>query len=140
MWTVSNSVGKLVEARLKSTDSDALAACLDAIAQTVARAPCAVVGILDLSQVRVFGREDAELILALMRKDNPRVERTAIVTNADALLAMQMDRLVRAAGLPHRRVFRVATRALSWLAEVLSPEERARAHAFMGVQPTGAPQ
>jgi hypothetical protein len=131
MWTVANSVGKLVEARLTATDSDAVAACLGAIAQMVARAPRPVAGILDLSQVRVFGREDAELLVTVMRGDNPRVERTAIIVNADALFAMQMERLVRAAASPRRQVFRAAAHALGWLAEVLSPEEAARARAFI---------
>jgi hypothetical protein len=131
MWTVKNSVGKLVEARLTTTDSQAVAACLAAIAQTVASAPRAVVGILDLSEVRVFGREDAELLVSVMREDNPRVERTAIVVNADALFAMQMDRLVRAAALPRRQVFRAAAPAITWLAEVLNSEEIASARAFM---------
>ena len=133
MWTVSNSVGRLVEARLTTTDSNALASCLTAIARTVADAACPVVGILDLSQVRVFGREDADLMVAVMRGDNPRVERTAIVTNADTLLRMQMDRLVRAAALPRRRVFRASAPALDWLEEVLSSEERARARAFLAL-------
>src|SRR5450432_1847801 len=118
MWTVANSVGRLVEARLTTTDSDALAACLGSIAQTVANASSPVVGILDLTQLRVLGRDDAELLVAVMRRDNPRVERTAIVVNADALFGMQMERLVRAAASARRQVFRVPAQALGWLAEV----------------------
>jgi hypothetical protein len=131
MWTVKNSVGNLVEARLTTLDSDAVAACLGAIAQMVARAPRPVVGILDLSRVRVFAPADADLILSVMRGDNGRVERTAIVVNGDPLFNMQMGRLVRAASLPQRRGFRMATQAIGWLAEVLSPEELARARAFV---------
>ncbi len=131
MWTVQNSVGRLVEARLTTTDSNSAAACLAAIAQLVASAPFRVVGLLDVSRVRVFGREDAELFVAVMREDNPRVERTAILINGDALVGMQMERLVRAAALPRRQVFRAAGPAIAWLAEVLSPEEVARARAFM---------
>ncbi len=120
-----------MEARLTTTDSNAVAACLGAIGHLVASAPLRVVGLLDLSQVRVFGREDAELLVSVMREDNPRVERTAIVVNSDPLLEMQMARLVRAAALPRRQVFRVVGPAITWLAEVLTPEEVARARAFM---------
>ncbi|HWZ89675.1 MAG TPA: hypothetical protein VNW92_12515 [Polyangiaceae bacterium] len=131
MWTVVNSVGKLVEARLTSADSGEVGACLAEIAKLVAIAPRPVVGILDMSQVRVLGREDADRFVTVMRGDNPRVERTAIVVNADQLLGLQMERLVRAAALPRRQVFRLATPAVAWLAEVLSFEEVARARAFM---------
>jgi hypothetical protein len=131
MWTVASSVGKLVEARLTSADSRAVAACLSAIADTVAKAPCPVVGLLDMTQVRVLGQEEAQLLLSVMRGDNARVQRTAIVINADPLFGMQMERLVRAAGLPQRQVFRVPARAVGWLAEVLSAEETARARAFI---------
>jgi hypothetical protein len=131
MWTVVNSVGKLVEARLTSADSGEVGECLAAIAKLVALAPSPVVGILDMSQVRVLGREDADRFVAVMRGDNPRVERTAIVVNADQLLGLQMERLVRAAALPRRQVFRSAAPAVAWLAEVLSFEEVARARAFM---------
>jgi hypothetical protein len=121
----------LVEARLTTTDESAAAACLAAIAQLVASAPFRVVGLLDISRVRVFGREDAELLVAVMREDNPRVERTAILINGEALFGMQMERLVRAAALPRRQVFRAAGPAIAWLAEILNREEVARARAFM---------
>lgn len=130
-WTVASSVGKLVEARLTATESEAVAAFLAAITEAVANAKEPVVGILDLTEVRVFGQADAERLVAVMRKDNPRVERTAIIVNGDRLLTMQMQRLVRAAAWPCRQVFRDATRAIAWLGEVLGPEEVARAHAFM---------
>jgi len=120
-----------VEARLTTTDSAATLACLSAIAQTVADSPCPVVGILDLSHVRVFGPEDAQHMLGVMRGHNPRVERTAILVNGDALFGMQMERLVRAAAARNRQVFRFGSHAVAWLSEVLSPEETARAKSFL---------
>jgi hypothetical protein len=131
MWTVVNSVGRLIEARLTTTDSAAIFACLSAIAHAVANSPCPVVGILDLSQVRVFGPEDAEHMVTVMRGHNPRVERTAILVNGDALFGMQMERLVRAAAARNRQVFRFGSQAVAWLSEVLSPEELARARSFI---------
>lgn len=131
MWTVASSVGKLVEARLTSADSHAVTAFLGAIAETVVNAPRPLVGLLDMTPVRVLAQEEAQLLLSVMRVDSTRVQRTAIVINADALLGMQMERLVRASGLPQRQVFRVAARAIGWLAEVLTPEETARARAFI---------
>ena len=131
MWSVKNSVGNLVEARLNTMDSEAIAACLSAIVQLVAVAPAPVVGILDLSRVRVFGREDANQFVSVMREDNPRVKRTAIIVNGDPLFGMQMQRLVRAATSPRRQVFRMPSQALGWLAEVLGDAEIARLRAFI---------
>jgi len=131
MWTVRNSVGKLVEARLSTVNAEALTECLAAIAQAVAAIHQPVVGVFDLARVRVLGREEADLLVNVMRGDNPRVERTAIVVRGDALLEMQMDRLVRAAAMPRRQVFRFNQDALIWLSECLSATELARARAFL---------
>ena len=131
MWTVRNTVGKLVEARLTTGDEAAVVECLLAISHLVARAEVPVVGIFDLARVRVLGKETQEHLLGVMRGDNPRVERTAIVVRSDALLEMQMDRLIRAASMPHRQVFRARNEALLWLAECLSATELARARAFL---------
>jgi hypothetical protein len=130
MWSVSHTVGKLVEARLTCADGAEVAACLRAIAGTVARAPSAVVGVLDLSGQRVLARTEADLFLSVMREDNPRVTRTAIIVNGDALLEMQIERLVRAAALPERAVFRAKAPALHWVCQALSATEAARARAF----------
>ena len=131
MWTVRNSVGKLVEARLSTVNAAALAECLAAIAQAVSTIQQPVVGVFDLARVRVLGRDEADLLVNVMRGDNPRVERTAIVVRGDTLLEMQMDRLVRAAAMPRRQVFRAHQDALHWLSECLSTSELARARAFL---------
>ena len=131
MWTVQRVVGKLVEARLTKGDSNEVVACLTAIADTVVRAPGPVVGLFDLSQIQVLGRAEAKMLLDVMRQDNPRVERTAILVHGDALLEMQMERLVRAAALPTRQVFRLAGHAVYWLSPSLSPQELARVQLFL---------
>jgi hypothetical protein len=130
MWTVRQTVGKLVEARITRADSAEVCACLTAIASTVARAPVAVVGVLDVSELSVLARAEAELFLGVMRDNNPRVTRTAIVLSGDVLLEMQIERLVRAAALPTRSVFRDKAAALRWLCQALSATEAARARAF----------
>jgi len=131
MWTVKHTVGRLVEARFASVEAGALTECLTAIADTVARAPQRVIGIFDLARARVLSKEETELLVNVMRVDNPHVERTAIIVTGDALLEKQMERLVRAAGLPYRRVFRLRNEALYWLSECLSTVELAQARSFL---------
>jgi hypothetical protein len=135
MWTVTQTVGKLVEARLRRADSAEITACLNAIASTVARAPGAVAGVLELSHESVLARADAELFLSVMREVNPRVARSAILVTGDALLEMQIERLVRTAGCSQRGVFRAPDRALRWLSEALSATETARARDFFAESP-----
>jgi hypothetical protein len=133
MWTVQNVVGRLVEARLTKGDTNEVTACLTTIADTVASATQPVVGLFDVSQIQVLGRAEAELLLKVMRDDNPKVERTAILVHGDALLEMQIERLIRAAALPTRQAFRLAGHAVRWLSPVLSPTELARLQLFLGV-------
>ena len=133
MWTVQNVVGRLVEARLTNGDPDEVTACLTAIADTVARAEQPVVGLFDVSQIQVLGRAEADIFLKVMREDNQRVERTAILVHGDALLEMQIERLIRAAALPIRQAFRLAGHAVRWLGPSLSPAELARVQLFLGV-------
>jgi hypothetical protein len=133
MWTVRNDVGRLVEARLTTGDSSEVAACLSAIVDIVVRAEQPVIGLFDVSQIRVLGRAEADLLLKVMREDNPRVERTAILVHGDALLEMQIERLIRAAASPNRRAFRLAGHAVRWLSPSLGPTELARLRLFLRV-------
>jgi hypothetical protein len=98
----------------------------------VARSKHPVLGFLDLSQIQVLGRAEADLLLKVMREDNPKVERTAILVHGDALLEMQIERLIRAAALPNREVFRLAGSAVLWLRPNLTPAELASLQAFTG--------
>jgi hypothetical protein len=133
MWTVQNDVGRLVEARLTTGDSNEVAACLSAIRDIVTRSERPVVGLFDVSQIRVLGRAEADLLLKVMREDNPRVLRTAILVQGDALLEMQIERLIRTAGSPNRQAFRLAGHAVRWLSASLGPTELARLQLFLGV-------
>jgi len=108
-------------------------ACLSAIGELVARSKHPVVGFLDLTQIQVLGRAEADLLLKVMREDNPKVERTAILVHGDALLEMQIERLIRAAASPNREAFRMAGSAVRWLRPSLSPAELASLQSFVGV-------
>ena len=132
MWTVQTVVGRLVEARLTSSDPSEVQPCLGAIAELVARSQAPVVGFLDLSQIQVLGRAEADLFLKVMRADNPKVERTAILVHGDALLEMQIERLIRAAASPNREAFRLVGPAVRWLRKSLSPAELASLQSFIG--------
>jgi hypothetical protein len=132
MWTVQKLAGRLIEARMTKGDPEEVTACLTAIADAVASSHVPVVGLLDLSQIQVLGRAEADLLLKVMREDNPKVERTAILVHGDALLEMQVERLIRAASWPHRKTFRLAGQAMRWLAATLSPAESASLQRFLG--------
>ena len=67
-----------------------------------------------------------------MRTDNPRVERNGVLGSEDALLTLQVQRLlVEAGGQDRRKVFTRATALLTWLSEVLEEPERARLGVFL---------
>jgi len=131
MWSVENSVGRLIEAQLVPLlGPSEMREFVTAVADTVALAGRPIVGITDMSRVRVFAPADADLLIDVMRRDNPLVERAAIIINGDALLGMQIERLVREAQSPSRRVFCFAAQAANWVAECLAPEEAERARRF----------
>jgi len=127
MWTVKNSVGRLVEAEITRLGPGEMQAFVAGIVAAVDHSSLPVVGIMDMSRVRVFAPEDATLLLEVMRRDNPRVERTAIIINGEVLFTMQMERLLLHSGSRARRLFKSLDDAISWLNEVFTPEEAARA-------------
>ena len=100
------------------------------IRQILLRLPRPAIFCSDLRTVQVFGPDVAERITAMLKSDNPRVERSAVVIGAGSVLGMQMERMFREAGNPGRRVFRTVEAIVAWLDEGLTPAERkdVRAH------------
>ena len=80
--------------------------------------------------------EASERALEMLTRNNPRVERSAILTAENSPVAvLQFLRLVRASGHPQRRLFSETNEMTTWLAEVLSPAEGARLWEFLSVGP-----
>jgi hypothetical protein len=80
----------------------------------------------------VFAPDVAEKFCALLVAANPRVERSAILLDAEqAVAALQIERTVKQAGTSSRRAFRVVAELEAWLGEVLDADEKKRLHAFL---------
>jgi hypothetical protein len=132
-FTVDIRAGRLVEARVRglSTRDDADAYGL-AVAAAAQRAPAQPVLLADHRAVRVYPQPAADRLVELFRPNNTRYARIAVVVSPlNAILRMQLERLVREARSDHRRVCTDAETALDHLASSLDPRELARARAFL---------
>lgn len=104
---------------------------LAAIGKLLQDVPGRVVTCMDLRASLILAPEAADQLIALMRKDNPRIERTAMLLSDNALLGLQVARMIREAGNPNRRTFHDVESAVHWLDEVLSPAESISLRAFL---------
>ncbi len=130
--TVENTVGRLCVARFVPpfdvTEADQLARDIRAILDRLARP---AIFCNDTRRVRVFPPDVSDRITAMLRSDNPRVERSAVVIGASSVFGLQIERMFREAGNPGRRVFRSVATILAWLDETLTPAEGARMRSFL---------
>jgi len=69
----------------------------------------------DCTEMKIITPDGAEELVALMRKDNPRVEKSAFVA-AQGTAALQLTRMFREVnGGDRRRLFQTRDDALQWL-------------------------
>ena len=86
----------------------------------------------DLRGLRVVDPEVVDMVTGFMGMDNPYVERNAfLVAESSALLQIQSERMIKQTGASSRRAFRHRNEAEAWMAEVLTPVERARMRLFL---------
>jgi hypothetical protein len=133
MHLVANPVGRLVTFRIVApvSDENGAQASLDLRGHIVAN-PAPVVVVSDLCSARTFAPETTQRFLALMKSDNPKIFRSALLLDADAAtLAMQINRMLKEAGNPARRAFFAAHELVQWLEPDLSVEERVALRAFL---------
>lgn len=129
-------VGRLVEVRAEAgyrspAEVDAIFA---EIGKQVATVPESqkIVFVVDWRRCPVMSSDAAARMLPAIVSTNPRVERSATIASKNSPTAvMQFLRLVRESHHPDRRLFYDEAALESWLAEILSPEESARLHAFL---------
>jgi hypothetical protein len=135
MMRVEMRVGRLLEVRASlPIQLEEIPALTESIAAIFRRAPARVVAILDARTYGLEPPEATEHFIETMKRDNARVERSAFVVEPhQSLLALQLDRMIRDAGNPDRRLFRGALAATAFLRPVLSAEESARLDAFLAV-------
>ncbi len=134
MFTAENQVGRLIEVRLDGggtlQDHQALNSKVFAL---LARMSQPAVFCTDMRKVDAFTDELAARLAQTYRTANLRVARTAIVARPKTRLAEQIEKIVREAGSPARRVFLDPADAQRWLGEILDEAERARLAVFVGV-------
>jgi hypothetical protein len=134
MHSVENPIGRLVAFRIHPpvSDENSARASADLRAAIVAN-PSAVVVVSDLRAARVFSPDTVARFVALMKSDNPKIERSAMLLGSDAAtLGLQIARMVREAGLAERRrAFFQEAELLAWLEPMLSSDERVALDAFL---------
>ncbi len=112
-------------ARFLADSAEALRACVTA--QKRPAAACC-----DLRVATPLRPEVAERLAGLMKRDNPSVERSAILITKSATFALQLTRLLReSSSESRRRLFVEAGELYPWLDEVLDAAERARLREFV---------
>ena len=133
MYSIENNTGRLIEACLASPLAGVeVEGCIARIRALVLSLSQKVVFVVDLTGCTVLAPDIADKFLAMMRADNPRVERTAyLLPPQHALIGLQVERLIRDAGSPVRRTFRDFALAEAWLSSILNPREQDGLHRFL---------
>jgi PIN domain nuclease of toxin-antitoxin system len=132
MVKTEHRVGRLVELTVASPVTVAeVQACIDRFAALAIEIKGKFVVVVDIRKAVAFSQDVAGSFGKLMRADNTRLERSAILVGESAVLSLQMDRMVREAQNPMRRTFRSADALVTWFGAVLSLDERARVSEFL---------
>jgi hypothetical protein len=138
-FVFENRVGRLIEVRIESIMT------LDEAQQLRARMWLTLGGmreravlIGDLQRCELFAPDIADKMASMLKQDNPKVERSALLLRSATGLALQVERLIGEAtegasgrSAPLRRSFLDKQAARLWLEPVLNPEERARLGRFI---------
>ncbi|CAN5490214.1 hypothetical protein BH09MYX1_BH09MYX1_22070 [soil metagenome] len=134
-FTLEFREGRLLEVRIRppitTHDVRAFAERLRALLTIVAATHKKVVIAVELLNANALPQDVADAFLAVMRYDNPLVERSAFLVGAGALFSMQVEKLIREAANPMRRAFRDVLTLRSWLDESLTAGEQKRLAAFL---------
>ncbi|MEM7585617.1 MAG: hypothetical protein AAF560_19670 [Acidobacteriota bacterium] len=132
MFSSENHVGRLVELRvitpLSGDEILELRQTHLAVIQAIAGD---FVVVVDMRRAHVFPPAISEAFIGLMSQLNPKLLRSAVLINESAVLGLQAERAIRAAGNPDRRAFRDPEALQVWLGEVLDAREQARLQDFL---------
>ncbi len=87
---------------------------------------------IDLSRIQVLPPAQADFFIQFLRQSRPGLTRNAfLLPPGQAILALQVARVLREANNPCRRAFQSATELIAWLGEMLQPAELVRLTAFL---------
>lgn len=131
-WIVDRQVGRLVEGRVFGfRDRDDARAYCDEFRIAVRKAHENII-CADYRPISVFSPDAADELKKLMVDMNPLVVRSAIlVAPSHATNALQVERVVRETKHDARRRFTDKDEMLAFLGEIATPDELARAKAFL---------
>jgi hypothetical protein len=88
--------------------------------------------VMDFRHATVLPPQVADSLVSLLSPANPGLLRNGVlVPDSSAIVALQLQRIVRAADNDRRRVFRERAPLEAWLGEVLDIPERARLKLFL---------
>jgi hypothetical protein len=125
MYKVEVFKKRIVAIRIVSCDTvDEARSIAKDISAALTSNPGLSVATADFRSAGIFPPEVPPVLLALLKADNPKIERSAhILASGNAVFMMQIERLVREAANPARRTFREPLEAIAYLGEVISAEE-----------------
>lgn len=135
--SVAHHVGRLLEIRVvPPVTMDDTTRFLQDIIRLIGAQTAKVVACTDLrSGSRTIDPSSIDFIAGIMRSENPRLERNALILSSmSPTFALQMERMVKTAGAVQRRIFKTRGEAEAWLGEVLTGAERARLRTFLDEQ------
>lgn len=131
MVSVEHRGGRLIALRIETPVSmDELQAALIQFGGFAAKVEGKFIPVADCRGATILSPDVSERFTALMRSDNPRIERAAILLGASAAFSLQLERMVREAGNPRRKTFRAAAELCEWMAEIMLPREHLSLEAF----------
>jgi hypothetical protein len=138
VYKIENRVGRLVEIRIWSPVSVEEAVRWgrdhDAVVGAV-QGP--YVCVVDLVDATVFPPDVVQAYVSTMKSEE-RLLRTGTLLNPSPTFGLQIQRMIREANHPGRRVFRAPEELVAWLGEILTPAETERLRALV-VDRTSAP-
>jgi hypothetical protein len=128
MYTIESKVGRLIEVRFFSPMlGEEPGAWRRDHERMIAAMLNMYVFFIDLADAPVFPPDMIEAFSLTMRNET-RLLRMAMLLGSSPTLGLQMQRLVRDAQHPGRRLFREPREAEAYLSEILTLSERTRLH------------
>jgi len=130
---VANPAGRLVTFRVRAPVDNANASQAGSeLRRIIEKLPGKVIICTDLTDARTFAPETAERFVQVMKADNPRLERSALLLGSgSATFTLQLERMLREANSPVRRTFHDAAELVEWLRPLLEPAEEAALGLFL---------
>ena len=133
MMTVRRNVGRLAEViYVPPLSVEQLSAFVAAVRAEVEGAKQPLVFVCDWRWINRFDSTYADTIVWTMRRDNPRVAANGVlVSESNLALFDQVEKVLREAKNPNRKVFRSRLDVAAFLDPLLTAAERERRDAFL---------